>query len=266
MAEETDGQEVVEPEVAPVEEAETEEQQEQPADPVESLARELGWRPKEEFRGDETQWKPAADFIRDGRDVQRTMSRELRSVRDEVSRISRTSSQLLADKLAEQENYWRNVHRKAVEDGDHSMAERAVQERDKIKAAAPEPVNDLPPETTDFMERNKAWFGKDPLATLRAKQVAKGLADDGLSIPEQLRQAERAIRKEFPELFPAQAKQPAAVQTAQARSSPTGSRKKGFADMPAESQRMAQSYLKEHGIPLEKFAESYWQDQERKVG
>ena len=241
-------------------------QQEAPADdPIENLARELGWRPKEEFGGPEEKWRPAADFIREGREVQRSLNRELKTVREEVSRISRTSAQLMADKIAERDSYWQNIHRKAVEDGDVETAERAVTERAKLKTAA-EPDSGPPPETRAFIEKHKSWFNVDPLATMRTQEICAQLAKHGVPIPQQLEQAERAIRKEFPELFPAPAKTPAAVQTATSRNASTTSRKKGYADMPAESQKMAQDYLKKHGIPLEKFAESYFAQDERKVG
>ncbi len=35
-------------------------------DPTETQARNLGWRPKEEFTGDEKNWFPADEFLRRG--------------------------------------------------------------------------------------------------------------------------------------------------------------------------------------------------------
>lgn len=277
--EELGGQQVAEAEGVQAAAAEGQEQvaeqQQTEADPIETLAREMGWRPKDEFRGDEADWREAKDFILQGREVQRSLSRELRGVRDEVTRISRTSATLMADKIAERDAYWAGQHRQAVKDGDTAAAERAVEERAKLKDAAPAPANTPPPETAAFMERHRAWFGEptadgrftggDPLARMRAMEIANSLAAQGVDKVEQLRQAERAIRKEFPEHFPAAAKAPPGTQTAAARNAGGGSKKKGFADMPAESQKLAQEYKERHGIPLEKFAESYWLTEERKV-
>jgi hypothetical protein len=254
---------------APVEEAaetqQTEEQQEPEA--VITLAAELGWKPKEEYRGDPNDWKPAADFIRASRDINQSLSRELRGVRDQVTRMERVSSELLRDKLAERDAQWAAKQAQAVEDGNNPEVDRIVSKRIELRQMAPV-VDDTPPETVDFMERNKAWFGKDRLATLRAREICGQLAKDGVPPAEQLRDAERAVRKEFPELFPAPAKQAPGVQTATSRNANTASRRKGFADMPAESQQMAVQYQKDHGIPKEKFAESYWNDIEksRRVG
>lgn len=268
MAEELDGQEVVEPAIAPEDGGKGEEenvQNNEDSDPIEALAAEMGWAPKDQFRGDEADWKPASEFIKAGRDINRSMARELRGVREEVTRIAQTSAQITADKIAERDAYWQGVHAKAVEDGDGAVAKRAVDELVKLKSETTAAPAGPPPETTDFIERHKAWFGKDPLATSRAKRLADELAADGYDTAEQLRQVERAIRKEFPEHFPA-VKQPAGVQTGQARNANRANRQKGFADMPAESQAMARDYLERHGIPLEKTAASYWAQNERKVG
>jgi hypothetical protein len=241
--------------------------EEQEPEAVVTLASELGWKPKDQFRGDPDDWRPAADFIRASRDINQSLSRELRGVRDQVTRMERVSSELLRDKLAERDAYWASQQAKAVEDGDSAAVDRIVSKRIELRQSAPV-ADDTPPETVDFMERNKAWFGKDRLATLRAREVCGQLAKEGVSPAEQLRDAERAVRKEFPELFPAPAKQAPGVQTATSRNATPANRRKGFADMPAESQQMAVQYQKDHGIPKEKFAESYWADVEknRRVG
>lgn len=244
------------------------------SDPIAALASEMGWVPKDQFRGDESEWKPAADFIKAGRDISRSMSKELRSLRDEVSRVTRTSASLAetiaAEKVAERDDYWRRVQQAAVEKGDQDTVEKAVAERAKLKVEASAPTDQaIPPETRDFVDRNKTWFHVDHLATMRAQEICDRLAKQGVSIPEQLAQAERAIRKEFPEHFPPPAKQPASVATATSRHANPSRKEKGYADMPAESQAMARDYLKRHGIPIETFAKSYWGDpanQERKVG
>lgn len=283
MADEVETVVETEPLVAPEEGAE--EQQTTEPGPIEELASKLGWKPKDQFEGNDEAWKPADEFILASRDIQRNLSQELRSVRDEVSRMGRTSAQLLeqtlADKIAERDTYWKRVHAQAVKDDNPELAERAVDERIKLASETPKtPADDaVPPSTAAWIERQKEWFGSpgangtfvggDPLARSRAMAVCDTLAKQGVAPDEQLRQAERAVRKEFPELFPTPAKTPAGVQTGASRSTGPSSRAKGYADMPAESQKMAQDYLKRHGIPLEKFAESYFADpanHERKAG
>lgn len=258
-----------ETELAPEEGQETitSPEEEQKPDPVADLASQMGWVPQDQFRGDPEDWKPAADFIKAGRDINRNLSRELRGMREQVERVGQATSHLIEERVAARDAYWKDIHTKAVEKGDTELAERAHDERVKLTQEKPQATSGDPPETTDFKARNASWFGVDDVATLRAMEVGESMRRLGKSIPEQLQAAERVIKKEFPELFKAPSKTPAQTQTAETRSASTTSRAKGFADMPAESQKMALDYEKRHGIKRDTFAQSYWADQQkRKVG
>lgn len=243
---------------------------EQQLDPVEALAAEMGWAPKDKFRGEEADWKPAADFIKAGRDISRSISRKLASVEDQLRNVGGVTNQIIADKIAERDAYWQGIHAKAVEDGDQDAAKRAISEIVKNQAQAPAADKfQEPPETQDFRERNKAWFGDggNRLATARAMEVAERSRQMGASPAEQLQDAEAAIRREYPELFKGAGKTAPGVQTGGARNAGQGSGPKKFADMPAESQALAKDMLARHGVPLEKFAAKYFEQQaQRKVG
>lgn len=264
MADEVlDGAEAVEPVDAPAEGAPGNDPDpnvnDQVDDPIETLAKEMGWNPDFEGEGKRT----AREFILKEREIKDNLSRDLRSMRDEVGRISRTSAQLAEDAVkrarAEESAKWERLHLKAVEDGDAEAARRAVTELRKIDQQPTQQFQPAPPSEVEAWVSRNEWFNKDPVAQARAQEWSAKLAH--LPVSEQLQQVERAIRKEFPEHFPAPTKQPAGVQTGQARTTAPGNRAKGFNDMPAAAQEMARDFQKRHGIPLEKTAESYWADQ-----
>lgn len=237
--------------------------------PIEDLASKLGWAPKEQFRGNPDEWKPADEFILASKDINRGLSREVRSMREQIDRLGRTSSQLLADKIAERDAYWQSVHADAVEKGDAAAAQRATNERIKLATEAkPSTDQGEPPETAEFRQRNATWFGPNKAATIRAMEAAEKARLLGESPSGQLEAAEQIVRREFPELFKTPTgKQAPAVATAASRAAPTSSREKGFNDMPAESQKMAREYERRHGIKPEDFAKSYWAEQaKRRVG
>ena len=50
----------------PAEVVQTEQPVQVEVDPYEEQAREQGWRPKEEFDGDESKWRPAKEFVERG--------------------------------------------------------------------------------------------------------------------------------------------------------------------------------------------------------
>lgn len=227
---------------------------------VEGLAAELGWAPKDQFKGDPERWKPADEFIRAGRDIQQTLSRELRTVRQEVERFGRVAADITEDRVRQRDQHWQAKLAEAVDAGDHEGARQATQEIAKLAAQQPAQPASPPSEVADWVSRNE-WFTKDPLAAMRAREVTDRLAQQGMSVPQQLEAAERAIRKEFPEHFAAPAKQPPATQTGQSRKAAPSNRARGFADMPAESQQMARDMVRRNpSVTLEAIATSYWAD------
>lgn len=233
------------------------EENEPTEDPISSLAQELGWVPQDQFKGDPEKWKPADQFIKAGREIQQTTARELRSMREQVERMGGVTTQLLQDKVAERDAYWQSQFDQAVEEGDTARAKQLVENR-----PAPQQSNTMPAETQGWIAKNE-WFNKDPLAQARAIEICERLKH--LPVSEQLAQAERGIRKEFPEHFAPPAKQPPSTQTGQSRIAAPSNRAKGFADMPAESQQMAKDMVRRNsGLTLEAIAKSYWAQETKK--
>lgn len=219
-----------------------------------TLARDMGWRPKEEFKGDPEQWKPATDFIRAGHDIQKNLGKELKSLRSTVDTMQRTSTTLLEQRLAEQREELTNRFNAAVEDGDADTARKLSTQIDKL---AP-PKAGPPPEATAFAEKHAAWFNKDPLATALAVETSNKLAH--LSVGEQLAAAEREVRRAYPDLFPAPAKRQAAVHDSPRDARP-GSRKQGFANLPPEAQKVALDMEDRLGIKRDDYAKNYFANQ-----
>lgn len=229
-------------------------------DPIAKLALDLGWTPKDQFTGDPDKWKPAEQFIRDGREIQRSMSRELREVKDTVANMSRVSQTLMEQQIAERDAYWQAKQDEAFEAGDKDGFTAAARERDKLAKTA-KPVNGEPSEVQEFRQRNK-WYESDPLATAFAVNLSAQNAS--LPVPEQLRIVETEVRKRFPEHFPAPAKQPPAVNQPAARGAGRSSGK-GFNDMPPEAQKMAIHLEETRGVSRDRYVASWFKQQE-KVG
>jgi hypothetical protein len=242
---------------AQVEDTEGAEQQQETPEPIASLAKELGWVPKEEFRGEPDKWKPAEQFIRDGRDIQQTTARELRSLREQMERVGSVTETIIQDRVATAQAEWQRKMAQAVDDGDTETALKLADQRPTAK-----PNGTGPDPTVQSWVAKNPWFNSDPLARVKAEELSGRLAH--LPVPEQLAQVERAIRKDFPEHFAAPAKQPPGVQTGQSRNPNPSNRVKGFADMPLESQQVARDFERLNGVPKDDFAKQYWANQAKK--
>lgn len=209
---------------------------------AEERARKLGWRPKEQFRGDPDIWVDAEEFVRRGeeqipllRDNLRkeqarsaTLEREMRqfqaemgTMRDQVKE-SRDVSKRLQTMLetGEERAYKRAVSElearmdSAVEDGDVQAAKQARKDlaelnenRIKVPEPKPEPQRSGPPPVEPVAA---AWVASDQQRWFNenedAKQYAIGLSAKLMRDPKTkdltLEQNLRKVREMAAEKFP----------------------------------------------------------------
>lgn len=210
---------------------------------IDEVASEMGWVPKDKFKGPADKWKPASQFIRDGKNIQERLSRDVKSLRDTLDTVSKTSGQILADKLQEQHRMLSERYAAAVEKGDPDEAFAAANEIMRVKAAA-QPARAAPaPETDAWVSKNSRVMN-DPLAAQRALQICDAYARAGQSVPDQLANTEAVMKREFPHLFddkPA----PAVATPGRGLAAPrTG---KTAADLPKEARAIAED-MAERGM------------------
>lgn len=229
-------------------------------DPFESVAREHGWTPKEEWRGNPDDWRDPQAFVAYGMKRSRESADELKSLRSEVKSIGRVAEVIQRRAV---EDARRDVEQRfadAVEQKDHEGARAAREELSRIDRDAQAPVQT---DVEGFMARNGGWYGQNRAATALAQQVTAQLAQQGVSPAEQLRQAEETVRAEMPHLFgqsPAP-KPPASVSAPQSRAAQPGGRPKGFADLPANAQAAGRDFVKRGMVKtLEDYAKVYLEE------
>jgi hypothetical protein len=217
--------------------------------PYAELAQKIGWVPRDQFTGPPEAWKPADQFIIDGRDIQRETSAQLKAVRTELETVARTSASIVEQQVNERVEALRAQHTEAVEAGDADKAFKIARTIDTTIASAT-PARTPPPEAQDFAARNAAWFQKEghEEATERAIELANMFATRGYKEPgTQLRMVEQRMQREYPELFKdgmnGQRKDPPGVNAPGSRAPAPSNRQKGFADLPKEAQDIARDMV-----------------------
>jgi hypothetical protein len=228
---------------------------------LEDIAREHGWRPKDEYRGDDGDWRDAESFITFGLTRQRDLTRDIKHLRANTEAIVRTTAQITEDAVRkardDERSQWQQRHRQAVEEGDVAGAEQAVGKIAEL-AASPAAKSGPPPEVASFVREN-AWMENDPAAAAVAATEADRIAKAGGSVTEQLAAARTAVHKRFPEYAPASPKPPAAVSSPSSRAAPTGGRKKGFSDLPRDAQEVARQLVNRGFVSsTEAYADQYF--------
>lgn len=232
---------------------------EPPAAPtVDDLAGEMGWTPKDQWRGDPDKWKPAHEFMRATVDVNRKVTNRLKGVEEQLSTMARTSAAITEQALAKQRQELIDARKEAIEMGDVP----AVDALDEKIQSLPriEPVRSAPPEVEDFKSRN-AWFDQDKDATTWAINRAGELAQQGISEARQIQIVEREAKGLFPELFPepvAKAK-PAPLNAPGNRGGKSAA--KGFSAMPADAQKAALDYEKRGVCSKEEYARTFFEQE-----
>lgn len=254
-----------EPQEAPEQQEEPapEPQQDETPAEVASLAQRMGWVPREQYTGPADNWKPAEQFILDGRDIQRETARELKAVRSQIEIIGKTSASIIEQQVNDRVAQLTERYNNLVEDGNGAEAFKVAEQ---ITALKTQPVtaqpSGSPPETQDWVQRN-SWFNQpgNEGATYRAQEICANLASKGYPNQAQLQAAEQQIRKEYPELFKQQAngKPAPGVNAPTGRTAGSSNREKGFADMPAEAQTIARDMVARGVIAkLEDYTKNYW--------
>lgn len=229
-------------------------------DPYEELAREAGWSPKEDWKGDPDKWRDPREFIKYGMKRSRESADELRGLKQSVTQIGKTAEVLQRRAVEEARREVEARFASAVENKDHEGARAAREELNRIEAPAATPAG----EVNEFMTRNAGWFGSNRAATALAQSITANLAARGVSPAEQLRAAEEAVKTDFPQLFQqarTPAKSPAAVNAPDTRVAQPRTRAKGFSDLPADAQKAGHDFLKRGMVKtLDDYAKAYLEE------
>jgi len=264
---------------------------------VEARAREMGWRPKDEYHGPADRWRPADEFVRRGEEVlpivksqldkERQKARQLEErlngvesklERDYASRFKRLEGMTQVALLKQRQQLWGQFEaekRKAVESGDTAEYDRLstaqhqamveFQPESDPEEEAPAPVQRpaAHPAAQEFVERNP-WFLRDKGMQAVAEQYHVKLFQEkpGISIEDNLREVEKYVRTKFPEAFggsPTPA--PAAPHAPQVEGGTrnAGNVSRGVNDLPPEAKEAGNKFVRQ-GIykDIKEYAADYW--------
>lgn len=231
------------------------------ADPIESLAEELGWR--KDFNGREA--VSAKEYIKRQQGFLRDSSRQLRELKEATARHGEELVRIQKKALDEARKVAQAELDEAVRMGDTRAAAQAVE---KLTAAQEAPQTPPPPRldpdaetfVKDWVARND-WFSKDEEAVaytdvLYRREIQKnGGVDDPVVI---LPKIEAAIRRRFPEHFDAPEPEPEpprprtpppSVNGTPRQAQPIGRTvAKGWSDLDAPTRAMAREIVNTPGF------------------
>ena len=189
---------------------------EKPAEPeyndIEKTAMRIGWNPKHES-GDR-EYVSAEDFIIRSKEIQNTMSKEMKAQNRKLSSLERTIGDLKTHndsvykaqvaKLKTEIGTLRTQRRQAVEDGDDKAVrdiDNRIDQIDQIPDEAPTTQTKPNPEFEAWKDKND-WYEAD--TELKNYADAQGGAPEfqGLPYGVMLDKVKERVQKMFPDKFP----------------------------------------------------------------
>lgn len=224
---------------------------------VEELAAEMGHTPREKWRGDPDEWKPAADFLKTTGKINKSLNNRLKGMEDQISNMARTSAVLTEQALADQREKLLAERDEAIDMGDRAAVDKADAKLNTLNVTIKRPVE---PEVTAFTERNE-WFEKDTEATAWAINRADELARTGIGTTRQLAIVEREAKQLFPELFPAEKPKPKAADLNAPGNRGSTRQGKSLSDLPPASQAMIKEYAAKGICTVEDGVKAFFEEQ-----
>jgi hypothetical protein len=254
---------------------------------AEEKARKFGWTPKEDFKGDEKQWRTAEEFLQRGeeingflrKDLERiqgknlTLEQELKEVRKAVEEFKgfheKTAETAYKKALAELQAKKKEAI--VVGDGEtvidvENQIEELKEQRVKPEPKKTEDSTDVPDaiyqEQFITWQAENPWFQKD--SALRA--AASGFADEvkyenpNLKGKAFLEAVTEKVKGAFPDRFDVSPRERhSAVEGNSGGGNRGGSNKKSYADLPSDAKDACDKFVKQGLITKEQYVADYFE-------
>ena len=172
----------------------------------ESIAREKGWRPKEEYEGDPESWVAAEEFVKRQPlfDKIKIQSKKLKELEKTVEALAKHYQTNVAQAKERALLDLRSERREAIELGEVGKVEEIDQKIVHVQQMAEQvvPPKGLAPELKQFLEDQKDWFNKDDDMTAFAVSYNETfLKKNPGELEKSLNETLKAVKKAYPEKF-----------------------------------------------------------------
>lgn len=236
---------------------------------VEAEARKQGWVPREEYRGDPSDWTDAEEYVRMGdprylrkalKDTRKGLSKLERKLQEKDAEFAERLDRFERMSKAQRTKLYADIEaarRQAVAEGDTdrydelNRTEAALYEQEQaaIKPPAKRPdaaPAEVHPDVDRWVQENP-WFTKDKVLNRSASAIHEQLMEDepGLTVAENLARTRAEVMRRFPEKF---GKKPAARGVADVEGGQRmGAAKaaKGWADIAPDDRRILEQHISE---------------------
>lgn len=180
--------------------------------PIEQRAMDMGWKPKDQFQGEEDDFIDAKEFVRRQPlfDKIETQSKQIKSVTKALEALKTHYTRVEEAAVTKAINQLKLQRKQALSEGDGDAfevldeniksAEKQLTQIEQVRNAPLVEEEVVNPQWTAWQAKN-SWYGKSESMRVYADKIGLDLAAKGLTPNEVLSEVEKAVRKEFPHKF-----------------------------------------------------------------
>lgn len=182
-------------------------------DPLENLAKEMGWQGKNDFKGDEKNYVDAGEYIRKGHDIQDQMRKSLKDQKTQLSKMSGSLTELKrhnervfkaeVNTLKKELSTLKSQKKIAIEDGDVEKVDKIDEQIDTVKESMTTPEPEVKKSENDEFDRwvkdNKWYEENKEMAAYADTQAAR---HEGAPFGRVATLVTKQVQEMFPDKFP----------------------------------------------------------------
>lgn len=180
---------------------------------VEKAAMVRGWKPKEQFYGEEDTFVSAKEFLDRGNLYERISQQNhiIKKLERKLDEVANLNSKQIESQIQDKASYYVQLRREAIRNGDVEEVERIENEYQKLYS---QPQNHysyqktpIDPYVEEFQHRNANWYNSDTEENLRMMSFAN-VRDAKLAelypdwdVQRRHREVEEAVKRAYPNRF-----------------------------------------------------------------
>jgi cell division septum initiation protein DivIVA len=255
-----------------------------PSQPSESeiKARRLGWVPKEEFKGNQDQWRDADEFLKRGEEIHGYLKNDLERLHATLSAKDREIAEI--KQVMEEFRKFHNetearAYKRAIDDLKREKAEAVrlgdgdrvvelddqidqLKEAQKTPEKTEEPARRADEVNRDYLEwlPNNRWYIEDPELQELADDFGEVIKKKNPNLvgKDFLEEVTKRVRKVAPEKFENPNRFSPAVSTSSDSRAPASSKKKrSYENLPQEAKQACDRFVKQGLMTREQYVKEF---------
>lgn len=222
--------------------ADKENENEEPQNTAEDLARSGGWKPQDEWEGPKEDWRSAEVFNERGEWIQRhkTQEKRINDIESTFNQRMDNANKIHQAQLEMQKSELQRKRDEAIELADKETANKFQDDIDTLNSQqvveAPAAAADNQQAVLDSWNKNNPWIFQGGPKTAYARSQLQSYIGQGQSVEQAIAGVDRDIAREFPTVNTNRDKQPL-TEGGTRPGAKRGSRKLGMSDLTSEELR-----------------------------